>query len=49
MPASDVIRDLVVVLPGIMGSTLAKDGKPIWAPSVGSVLRAIVTFGGSIR
>lgn len=40
--------DLVVVLPGIMGSTLRADGKLVWAPSAGAVLRAIRTFGRSI-
>jgi pimeloyl-ACP methyl ester carboxylesterase len=40
--------DLVVVLPGILGSTLRKDGRLVWAPSAGSALRAIATFGGSI-
>jgi pimeloyl-ACP methyl ester carboxylesterase len=48
MPASDT-ADLVFVLPGIMGSTLARDGKLIWAPSAGSVLNAIRTFGANIR
>ena len=41
--------DLVVVLPGILGSTLRRDGRLVWAPSAGSVLRAIATFGGSLR
>jgi hypothetical protein len=49
MLPSDIIRDLVVVLPGIMGSTLAKNGNLVWTPSAGSVLKAIATFGGSIR
>src|SRR5262244_746526 len=40
--------DPVVVLPGIMGSTLAKDGHLVWAPSAGAVLRAIATFGRSV-
>ena len=40
--------DLVVVLPGILGSTLSKDGHPVWAPSAGSALRAIGTFGASV-
>ena len=40
--------DLVVVLPGILGSTLAQDGHLVWAPSAGSALRAIGTFGASI-
>jgi pimeloyl-ACP methyl ester carboxylesterase len=41
--------DLVVVLPGILGSTLRQDGHPVWAPSAGSALRAIATFGASVR
>jgi hypothetical protein len=41
MSNEEVIRDVVVVLPGIMGSTLAKNGKMVWAPSAGSVLKAI--------
>ena len=49
MPNEEVIRDVVVVVPGIMGSTLAKHGKMVWAPSAGSVLRAIATFGRSIK
>jgi pimeloyl-ACP methyl ester carboxylesterase len=42
-------NDLVVVLPGIMGSTLRHKGKLVWAPSGGSALRAIATFGRSIK
>jgi len=41
--------DLVVVLPGILGSTLRKDGHLVWAPSKGAALRAIATLGASIR
>ena len=41
--------DLVVVLPGILGSTLRRDGRLVWAPSAGSALRAIGTFGASVR
>ncbi len=44
------VTDLIVVVPGIMGSVLAFDnGKEIWAPSRGAVLRAIATFGKSIK
>ncbi len=49
MTSPEIIRDVVVVLPGIMGSTLAKKGSLVWAPSAGVVLRAIATFGNSIR
>ena len=41
--------DLVVVLPGILGSTLRRDGRLVWAPSAGSALRAIATLGASLR
>jgi pimeloyl-ACP methyl ester carboxylesterase len=42
--------DLVVVLPGILGSTLLDaEGREIWAPSAGAVLRAVRSFGDSIR
>src|SRR4029450_1069790 len=37
-----------VVLPGILGSTLSHDGVLVWAPSAGSVLRAIRTLGRSV-
>lgn len=43
------ISDVVVVLPGILGSTLERNGVPIWSPSAGAVLRAIVTFGGNVK
>ena len=43
------MRDLIVVLPGIMGSTLEKDGKLVWAPSAGAVLGAITSFGRSLQ
>jgi pimeloyl-ACP methyl ester carboxylesterase len=41
--------DLVVVLPGILGSTLRRKGHLLWAPSAGSVMRAIRTFCNSIK
>jgi pimeloyl-ACP methyl ester carboxylesterase len=41
--------DLVVVLPGILGSTLRQDGRLAWAPSAGAALRAIATFGKSVQ
>ena len=41
--------DLVVVLPGIMGSTLRRNGHLVWAPSAGSALRAITTFTRSLK
>jgi pimeloyl-ACP methyl ester carboxylesterase len=44
-----VPTDLVVVLPGILGSTLRQDNRLVWAPSAGSALRAITTFGTSLQ
>ena len=42
--------DLVVVLPGILGSTLLDAaGREIWAPSAGAVLRAVSSFGHNLR
>lgn len=40
--------DLVVVLPGILGSTLTKDHHPVWAPTAGAALRAVLTLGRSL-
>lgn len=40
--------DLVVVLPGIMGSTLEKNGKPVWDVSAGALVQAILHFGRNI-
>ena len=42
------MRDIVVVLPGIMGSVLRKDGRDLWALSGSSVLDAIRTLGRNI-
>lgn len=43
-----VATDVVVVLPGIMGSTLKKNNKLVWAPSAGAALRAVLTLGESV-
>ena len=39
------VQDLVVVVPGIMGSALGLDGRPLWALS-GSALRSGLRTGG---
>ncbi|MBL8151982.1 MAG: hypothetical protein JNN15_18835, partial [Blastocatellia bacterium] len=41
--------DVLVILPGIMGSVLQKDGQDRWAVSSGAVRRAIWTLGKSIK
>jgi hypothetical protein len=43
------LPDVVVVLPGISGSVLAKDGKEIWGTSTGTIWRAISSGGNSIK
>ncbi|MDQ0747912.1 hypothetical protein QF034_002143 [Streptomyces africanus] len=43
------VDDLVVVVPGIMGSRLADaDGREVWGLSGRALLRGIRTFGGSV-
>ena len=48
MDAGPAMTDVVVVLPGILGSTLEKNGTPVWAPSLGAVAEMIRTFGRAI-
>jgi pimeloyl-ACP methyl ester carboxylesterase len=43
------IPDVIVLLPGITGSVLTKDGKEIWAPTPGAALRGLLSFGGSLK
>jgi len=43
------MRDVVICLPGIMGSVLRKDGDDVWNVSGGALLSALQTFGGSIQ
>lgn len=47
MPAP--FGDVVVLLPGILGSVLQKDGKDVWALSGSAFLRALASLGGSIQ
>ncbi len=43
------MRDIVVCLPGIMGSVLQKDGVDVWNISGNALLSALRTFGNSIQ
>ncbi|MFE1880133.1 esterase/lipase family protein [Streptomyces diastatochromogenes] len=43
------VEDLVVVVPGIMGSRLGLGGREVWGPSPGAVWQAVRTFAGSVR
>ena len=47
--AKKAMRDVVVVLPGITGSVLQKDGKDVWNVSGGSVLRALLSLGENVK
>jgi hypothetical protein len=49
-PVGAKVRDLIVVLPGITGSTLAdKNGRMVWAPTPGAIVGAIRSFGQSVK
>src|SRR5262245_39705268 len=41
-------KDVVILLPGILGSVLSRKGKPVWDVTTSSVWSAVRTFGGSI-
>ncbi len=43
------VPDMIVLLPGIVGSVLAKDGKDVWALSGAAALKSLVSLGGSIK
>jgi pimeloyl-ACP methyl ester carboxylesterase len=48
MPRTPV-GDVIVLLPGITGSVLQKDGRDVWALSGGAVASAVRTLGASIK
>lgn len=43
------VGDVVVLLPGILGSVLQVDGRDVWAPSKGALLRAVLSLGGNVK
>jgi hypothetical protein len=43
------MNDVIVLLPGILGSALEKDGKSVWDISVGAISRALFSLGSSIQ
>jgi Lecithin:cholesterol acyltransferase len=45
----EVLRDIVIVIPGITGSVLCKDGTDVWAPSRSALFQGLRTWGQSIR
>ena len=40
--------DIIVFLPGILGSVLEKDDQEVWGTSAGSIFRAVKSLGGSV-
>jgi len=42
------ITDVIVVIPGIMGSTLYRGNTPVWEPSVGAITRALASLFQSL-
>jgi pimeloyl-ACP methyl ester carboxylesterase len=45
---AEPMSDLIVVIPGIGGSVLARDGRAVWSPRPGAAMRAALTLGRSI-
>jgi CHAT domain/Lecithin:cholesterol acyltransferase len=43
------LKDVIVFLPGIMGSVLERNGKDIWAPSAGGFLNAVASRLNDIK
>lgn len=45
----DPMKDVIVLIPGIGGSVLQRDGRDVWALSAGAALRGVLSLGGSIK
>jgi pimeloyl-ACP methyl ester carboxylesterase len=43
------MSDIIVVLPGIMGSVLQKNGKDVWSPNIRAISGGIFSRGGSLQ
>jgi pimeloyl-ACP methyl ester carboxylesterase len=46
---ADPMSDVIVLIPGIGGSVLQRDGKDVWAFSGGAVLRGVLSLGRSVN
>jgi pimeloyl-ACP methyl ester carboxylesterase len=49
MPSKLPMGDVVVLLPGILGSVLERDGRDVWAMSPGVAWRALISLGHSVN
>jgi hypothetical protein len=47
--AASLTKDVVVLLPGLLGTVLEREGKEIWGLSGGALLRALTSFGGTVE
>lgn len=47
--AKEPMGDVVVLLPGILGSVLTRDGKDVWAPTAGAAVRGLWSLGRSVK
>lgn len=43
------MQDMIILLPGILGSALAREGRSVWDIDVGAIGNAIFSLGGSIH
>lgn len=43
------MHDVIVVVPGILGSVLVKGGREVWGASGKSVIANLMTFGGALK
>ncbi len=49
MPSKQPMGDIVVLLPGILGSVLQRDGDDVWAVTPGAAWRAIRSLGRNVN
>ena len=43
------LQDLVVILPGILGSVLQKDGRDLWGISKGAIWDILISRGDALN
>ncbi|HET9441982.1 MAG TPA: hypothetical protein VFO65_01595 [Acidimicrobiales bacterium] len=47
--AKHPMGDVIVLLPGILGSVLERDGEEVWAPTPGAAWRALRSLGRNVK
>ena len=48
MPEPQSMSDVIVLIPGILGSVLVKDGREVWGASGSSIVGNLITFGKAL-